>query len=65
VSLAADVGRVADELAELAALLVRRLAEAAARAALAGDRDACKRAARTAADIYQLLGRDTDEATTW
>jgi hypothetical protein len=63
-NLAADVGRGADELAELAALLTQRLREAAAQANLAGDRDACERATRAAAGIYQLLGRDTDAATT-
>jgi hypothetical protein len=60
-SLAADVGHVADELAELAALLARRLPEAAAEANLADDRAACDRATRAAADIHQLLGRNTDE----
>jgi hypothetical protein len=60
VNMAADVGHVADELAGLAALLAQRLAEAAALADLAGNREACQRATRAAADIYQLLGRDTD-----
>jgi len=64
VSHAPDVDRVADELAELAAPLARRLYEEAAQVDLAADRDACERATRAAADIYQLLGRDTDEATT-
>src|SRR5215472_2975771 len=62
VSLAPDIGRVADKLAELAAPLARRLYEAASQADLAADRDSCERATRTAVDIYQLLCRDTDEA---
>jgi hypothetical protein len=63
VSLAADVGHIADGLAELAALLARRLSEVAAHADLAGDRDASERASRAAATIHQLLGRATDETT--
>lgn len=60
VSPSAEVSHVADELAELAALLARRLPEAGERAHLAGDREACERATQAAADIYQLLGRDVD-----
>lgn len=58
---ALDVGLVADQLAELAALLAPCLHKMAAEANLAGDRLACERAARAAADIYQFLGRGTDE----
>jgi hypothetical protein len=60
VNMAADVEYVVDELAELAALLARRLPEAAAQADLAADREACQRAIRAATDIHHLLGRDTD-----
>jgi hypothetical protein len=56
----ADAEHIADELADLAALLAQRLPEAAARAGIAGDREACERAIRAAADIHHLLGRDTD-----
>ncbi len=61
VNLAADVGHVADGLAELAALLAQRLRGTAAQADLAGDRQACERATQAAADIHQLLSRDADE----
>jgi hypothetical protein len=61
VSPAADVGHVADELGELAAVLTRRLTDAATQAELAGDRDACERATRAAADIHQILSRGNDE----
>jgi hypothetical protein len=64
VSPTADVGHVADRLAALAALLARRLTEAAARADLAGDEDACECAAQSAADLHQILGRGNDETVT-
>jgi hypothetical protein len=60
VTMAADVEHVADELAELAALLAQRLPEAAVQAGLAADREACAGAIRAATDIHYLLGRDTD-----
>lgn len=59
---ATDSAQVADELAELAALLTLRLPEMAVQADLAGDREACERAAHAAADICQLFGRDVDAA---
>jgi len=61
VSLPADVGHLADQLAALAALLAQRLTDAAARADLTGDRDACEYAARAAADLHQILRRGDDE----
>jgi Phage integrase, N-terminal SAM-like domain len=51
-----DPAIVADQLAVLAERLHRRLTEAAAEDG-AGDRTACQRAARAAADIHQLLAR--------
>jgi hypothetical protein len=60
VNTTAEVGQVADDLAELAAFLAQRLPKAAARADLPGDREACERASRAAADIHHLLGQDTD-----
>ena len=61
VSTETSADRIADELAALAVLLARRLAEARAQAVLVGDRAACQHAACTAADIHRLLARDTDE----
>jgi hypothetical protein len=60
VNTAADAEHIADELADLAALLAQRLPEAAVQTGLAGDREACARAIRAATDIHHLLGRDTD-----
>jgi len=48
-------GQIADELAALAALLARRLAEAGAQAVREGDRAACQHATCAAADIHRLL----------
>lgn len=63
-SAAASANHVADDLASLAALLAKRLAEASTQAVLAGDRAACQHAARIAADIYSLLARDSDASAT-
>jgi hypothetical protein len=57
VSAADDADAVADELAALAGLLAHRLPDAAAAADLAGDRAACRDAARAAAQIHRLLAR--------
>lgn len=65
VSAATDVYGIADELADLAGLLARRLPKAAATATLSGDRAACDDAARAAAEIHQLLAGDSDETGPW
>jgi hypothetical protein len=64
VAAAADVDDVADELADLAGLLARRLPDVAAEAPTAGDRVACHDAALAAAEIHQLLTRDSGETLT-
>jgi len=64
VTAAADVGHVADKLADLAGLMARRLPGVAAAAPTAGDRVACHDAALAAAEIHQLLTRDSGETLT-
>jgi hypothetical protein len=53
----ADAGQAIDVLAQLAAVLRERLAEAAGQADLAGDQAACRDAASAAGRICQLMTR--------
>ena len=53
----ADAGQAIDELAQLAAVLHERLAEAAGQADLAADQTACRDAASAAGQICQLMTR--------
>lgn len=64
VAATADVGHVADKLADLAGLMARRLPDVAAAAPAAGDRVACHDAALAAAAIHQLLTRGSGETLT-
>ena len=64
VSAAVGADHIAEDLAALAALLARRLAEACAHGVLPGDRAACQHATRSAADIHRLLVQDIDETDT-
>jgi hypothetical protein len=51
----ADTSAIADQLVALAAVLAQRLADAAIRARIPGDRSACQQAADAAAGIHRLL----------
>src|SRR5215472_5213928 len=57
----ADVARVANQLATLAALVAQRLHAAADQAALPEDRTACQQGAQSASEIHRLLADDRDE----
>jgi hypothetical protein len=61
--LAADAGidTITDALAALGALLDERLADAADRALITGDRAACQEAAEAGRRIHQLMARDDND----
>ena len=54
----AGIDRITDALAALGALLDERLADAADRAVISGDRAACQEAAEAGRRIHQLMARD-------
>jgi hypothetical protein len=58
---AADADTIADALAALGALLDERLAHAADRALISGDRIACQEAAEAGHRIHQLMARDDND----
>jgi hypothetical protein len=58
---AADTDTIADALAALGALLDERLAHAANRALISGDRAACQEAAEAGRRIHQLMTRDDND----
>jgi hypothetical protein len=57
----ADLGTIADAVAALGALLDERLAHAANRAVISGDRAACQEAAEAGRRIHQLMARDDND----
>jgi hypothetical protein len=57
----ADVDTITDALAVLGALLDERLAQAADRALVPGDRAACQEAAEAGRRIHQLMAREDDD----
>ena len=57
----ADVNTITDALAALGALLDERLAQAADRALVPGDRAACQEAAQAGRRIHQLMAREDDD----
>jgi hypothetical protein len=58
---AADIDTITDALATLGALLGDRLAHAADRALISGDRAACQEAAEAGRLIHQLMARDDND----
>jgi hypothetical protein len=57
----AGINTITDALAALGALLGDRLARAADRAFLSGDRAACRQAAEAGRRIHRLMARDDDD----
>lgn len=57
----ADIDTITDALAALGALLDERLARAADRALMSGDRIACQEAARAGYRIHQLMAGDGND----
>ena len=58
---AEPIDTITDALAALGALLDERLADAADRAVMPGDRAACQEAAEAGRRIHQLMARDDDD----
>jgi hypothetical protein len=61
----ADIDTITDALAALGALLGERLADAADRAVMPGDRAGCREAAEAGRRIHQLMARDDDDRDLW
>jgi hypothetical protein len=61
----ADIDTITDALAALGALLDERLADAADRTVMPGDRAGCREAAEAGRRIHQLMARDDDDRDLW
>jgi len=61
----ADIDTITDALAALGALLDERLADAADRTVMPGDRAGCQEAAEAGRRIHQLMARDDDDRDLW